>query len=206
MSIEAKRQVIRALWRDKMHVEATALELSPAAVRASFEHIWQPAELLVAELEVFPEGLLRIWQEATRGHLIFTHRASLYVPGVQPWRSGTLESVCYISLADWHQDRGSAMRALFNLFDHLLGSAATAEGLWLSEGGGITPALREVGVRFKQVYALGYGREELDVHTAHDYWAHTLWLYLTEPQRLNILDPLIYRLYHHTLMDEAFWR
>ena len=54
MPTSTKFQVIRALWREKMHVEPRALELAPATVRDSYAHIWEPAELLMAELEALP--------------------------------------------------------------------------------------------------------------------------------------------------------
>jgi len=188
-----------------MHVEPRALELSPRAVRDSFEHVWEPANRLMAQLEPFPLGLLRMWQGTERGHVVFTHRASCYRPGPQPWRDATLESVCYFSVADLAQGRPGAMLALLNLFDHLLGSGAMEGEAWLSDGAGVTPALREVGARFVQIHALGYGVEELQATTAHDYFAHTLWLYLRDRCRVNTIDPLVHKLYHRALMREEFW-
>ncbi|NLG51117.1 MAG: hypothetical protein GX552_13500 [Chloroflexi bacterium] len=205
MSIAEKRQVLRAIWRDKMHVEPRALELVPRAVAASLEHIWQPAEMWMQELEVWPLGLLRVWRNSERGHLVFTHQASQYCPGEQPWRKRTLESVCYLSLADVCQNPRQATLAQVNLLDHLLGSDAQAGQPWLSDGAGITPPLAEVGARFVRAHALGYGLEELGVTSPHDYFAHTLWLYLSDAQRLNVLDPLVFKLYQSTLMSDAFW-
>lgn len=203
--VAAKQAVLRALWRDKMHVEPRALELSPRAVRDSFQHVWEPAERLMAQLEPLPLGLLRVWQSTGRGHVVFTHRASCYRPRPQPWRDTALESVCYFSVADLAQGKPGAMLALLNLLDHLLGSGAVEGEPWLSDGAGLTTALREVGVRFAQILTLGYGVEELGATTAHDYFAHTLWLYLRDRRRLNTIDPLVYKLYHRTLMREEFW-
>jgi len=205
MLIEEKRSALRAIWRDKMHVEPRTLQLVPAHIARSYEHIWQPADVLMAEIEVLPLGLLRVWQGSERGHLVFTHRPSGYQPGQQPWRDTSLESVCYLSLADLREDKGRAIRAVFNLLDHLLGSEALEGGLWLSDGNGLTPALREVGARFAKIYALEYGRAELGAKTAHDYLAQTLWLYLHDAGQLNVLDPLVHKLYRNTLMDEGFW-
>jgi len=204
MLLEEKRSALRAIWRDKMHVEPRALQLVPAHVARSYEHIWQPAELLMAELEALPLGLLRLWQGSERGHVVFTHRPSGYQPGRQPWRDATLESVCYLSLTNLREDKRHAMLALFNLLDHLLGSDGLEGKPWLSDGGGTTPALRDVGARFARIYALGYGRAEL-AETAHDYLAQTLWLYLHDARQLNVLDPLVHKLYRNTLMHEGFW-
>jgi hypothetical protein len=206
MPLKEKRSALRAIWRDKMHVEPRALQLLPAHVARSYEHIWQPAQLVMAELEVLPLGLLRLWQGSERGHVVFTHRPSGYQPGRQPWHDTTLESACYLSLTDLREDKRHAMRAVFNLLDHLLGSDAREGGPWLSDGAGSTPALRDVGARFAKIYALGYGQAELGAETTHDYLAQTLWLYLRDPRQLNVLDPLVHKLYHNTLMNEGFWQ
>lgn len=203
---EEKKRVLRAIWRSKMHVEPTALELSPPDVRSRFAHIWEPSQVLGSDLEVFPLGLLRTWQRSARGHLIFTHRATRYQPETHLWHGRTFEGVCFLSVSDLCASRKRALLALMNLFDHLLGSDAQEGQPWLSDGAGINYALREVGRRFIEVYALGYGKRELGVETARDYLAHTLWAYLHDPRRLNVLDPLVYRLYQHTLMSEGFWR
>lgn len=205
MSASQKQSILRAIWREKMHVEPRALDLSPPVVRDAFEHVWQPAELLMKDLEHLPAGMLRTWRDRERGHLVFTHRPSRYRPGPQPWRQATIESVCYLSMTDLARDKRSALLALFNLFDHLLGSGARLGEPWLSDGGGISEGLRQVGARFVRTHSLGYGLPELGVSTAHDYFAHTLWLYLHDPRRLNVLDPLAFKLYRQTLMNEGFW-
>jgi hypothetical protein len=97
------------------------------------------------------------------------------------------------------------MWATLALVDHLLGSQAASAGPWFSEGQGVTPRLQGAAERLAALYALGYGAEELEATTARDYFARTLALYLTLPQRLNVLAPHVYRLYHHDLMREGWW-
>ncbi len=211
MSIEVKRQTLRAIWRNKMHVEPRALELSSAMVRAAYRHIWEPAQIWMRDLERFPPGLLRVWKASERGHLVFTHGSSGYRPGLQLWHDSALESVCYLSLTDIQQHRKGAMLAQLHLFDHLLGSRATENEPWLSDGEGITEGLHQVALRFVRLHALGYGADELGLGAshgspAHDYFAHTLWLYLADPRRLNVIHPLLCKLYRSTLMREDFWR
>ena len=203
--LDAKRQTLRALWRDKMHVEPQALERSPVAVRASYAHIWEPAEVWMQALEVLPLGLLCLWGDCSHGHLVFTAQASEYRPGAQIWQGKTLESVCYLSLADLRQNSRHAMWATLALVDHLLGSQAQPDGLWFSDGQGVTPHLRAAAARFVALHVLGYGAEELKAATARDYFAHALELYLTLPQRLNVLAPQMYRLCRHELMNEVWW-
>jgi len=197
--------ILRSIWRDKIHVEPRALELTSPAVRQRFEHIWQPAELFLRELQSLPPGLLRIWEQSQRGHIVFTHLDSVYCAGPQPWRENTLESVCYLSVKDWAQDRMPAWLAFFRLLDHLLGSDAQESAPSFSDGGGLTPALREAAGRFVAIHQLGYGHRELGISVAGDYFAHTLWLGLNDPQRLNTLDPLVLQLYRQTLLHPEFW-
>lgn len=205
MPEQAVAGVLRALWREKLHVEPTALDLAPAAIAASYAHIWQPAEVLLAELEPLPAGLLSFWLGAPRGHVVLTHQASCYRPGPQPWHAGTLESVSYVSVVDLRRDKAAAIGVVLNLLDHLWGGWAAVGQPYLSDGAGVSAALSSVGQRFVELYALGYGRESLGADSARDYLARTLWLYLHDPQRLNVLDPLLCKLYRHTLLNPAFW-
>lgn len=205
MTANDKERVMRALWRDKMHVEPRALELAPAAVRRSYEHVFHPTELVLEGLRAFPEGLLRLWRTCPRGHAVFTHLSSRYAPGPQPWRDGTLTSVAYISIVELRRDRPVAWRALLGLIDHLLGGACDEARPRFSQGAGITPELTEAARRFVRIAELGYAAEELGATDAGEYLTRTLWLYLQEPGRLNVLDPLAHRLYHGTLMADDFW-
>jgi hypothetical protein len=202
---DERRLVLRAVWRERLHVERGMLEALPRAVAARFEHVWQPADLLLDELAPFPTGLLRLWLAAPGGHVLLTQRPSAYAPGAQPYGDGTLEGLCLVSVADLVDDREAAMLALMRMLDHVLGGGAAAGAPFLSDGGGVTEALREVGQRFARIHELGYGHDELGAVTAGDYFARSLWLYTQDPRRLNVLDPQAHRLYRHTIMSEAFW-
>jgi len=202
---DSHTSVLRALWRDKMHVEPAALDLVPASIRATYDHILQPAEILMADLQALPLGLLLFWKDCSPGHLVFTHRPSRYRPGPQPWRDGALDGLCELSIVELRQDRASVFRALFNLLDHLLGSCGASDGAWLSDGAGVTADLRRLGERLARIYALGHWRGEFPALDAHDYLAHAWWLYIDDPRRLNTADPLVHRLLSTTLMDEGFW-
>jgi hypothetical protein len=200
-----KEGVLRALWRDKMHVEPRALEMAPAAIQRSYEHAFHPTELVLEGLRALPVGLLRLWWACPRGHAVYTHLPSRYAPGPQPWREGTLTSVAYVSIVELRRDPRAAWRALLELVDHLLGGACDEARPRFSQGAGITPELAEAARRFTSISELGYAAESLRTSDAADYWVQTLWLYLQEPLRLNVLDPLVYRLYHSALMDDSFW-
>ena len=157
--------VLRALWRDKMHVEPRALELAPAAVRRSFEHAFHPTTLVLDGLRDLPTGLLRLWWACPRGHVVFTHLPSRYAPGPQPWRDGTLTAVAYVSIVELRPELSGAdpfspWRALLDLIDHLLGGACDAARPRFSQGAGITPDLADAARRFAEIAALGYAAEE----------------------------------------------
>ncbi|MHB0857542.1 MAG: hypothetical protein ACYC5M_08225 [Anaerolineae bacterium] len=199
-------RVLRALWRDRMHVEPRALELSPARIRDRYAHLLAPADRLLDLLEPFPTGLLAFWLSCEAGHVVFTHRPSHYEHGPQPWRDGTLSAVCYVSVTDLQDDQDAALRCLIHLLDHLMGSRGVEEGgLCFSEGGGVTARLTEAARRFQQLEKLGYGRDAVEAPTAAAYLADTLLLYLRDPQRLNVLDPLAFKLYRTTILSEDFW-
>jgi len=202
---ESKRQVLRALWRTKMHVEPRALEQSAASVSASYAHIWEPATLWMQALEALPLGLLRLWESCPRGHLVFTAQESGYRAGREQWHGMTLEGVCALSLADVGGNNRRAMWATLALVDHLLGSAAAPNGGWFSEGQGVTPPVQNAASRFVALYRLGYGADELEAANAREYFAHSLELYMSLPQRLNALAPQVYWLYRRALMREAWW-
>ena len=200
-----KEGLLRALWRDKMHVEPRALAMAPAAIQRSYEHTFHPTELVLEGLRAFPAGLLQLWWACPRGHAVFTHLASRYAPGPQPWREGVLPSVAYVSIVELRRDPRAAWRALLELVDHLLGGACDEARPRFSQGVGITPGLADAARRFVAISSLGYAAGVLGTADAADYWAETLWLYLQEPLRLNVLDPLAYRLYRSALMDDGFW-
>lgn len=203
--VEAKRSVLRALWRDKLHVEKDALAHSPAEVASAYAHVWEPAQVWLEALQALPLGLLRLWAEGARGHLLFASQPSGYAPGVQDWQGQRLEGLCRLSLADVRGNTRRAMWTTLALLDHLLGSQAAPDGPWFSQGAGITPSLRAAAERYVALYSLGYGAEELEAPDAATYFAHSLELYLTLPRRLNVLAPQVYRLYRSTLLRESWW-
>ncbi|NLG27716.1 MAG: hypothetical protein GX557_07370, partial [Chloroflexi bacterium] len=65
--------------------------------------------------------------------------------------------------------------------------------------------LQAAAERYQRVWALGYGAQELGAATARDYWARSLELYLTQPRRLSVLAPQLYRFYHTGLLRESWW-
>jgi hypothetical protein len=206
MPVEESLSMVRAIWRDRMHTEPGALERSPQRVQARFAHAWAPAEIVTQHLQGMPAGWLRLWMQSERGHLVFTHQSSRYVPGPQAWRDGLLDGVAYLSVTDLAEAPDVALACLLHLLDHLLGCGARTGGAWFSEGAGLCSALQDAAQRFQHCHTLGYSHQALGVDSAPDYFAYSILLYLRDRQRLNTLDPVLDRLYAFTLWQEHFWR
>jgi len=191
---------------DRIHVAPRALELSSPVAQQRFPHIWAPLDDLIGKLRALPTGLVRFWLQQPAGHVVITHLSSRYAPGEQRLKRQGLHNVAYIRVSDLAQDSLEALVPVGHLLDHLLGSSGTEEGLWLSDGGGVNPSLREVGARVVKLFPLGYGFDEAACQDVHAYFARSLALYLQDRRALNVADPLIEKLLRTTLLSESFWR
>ncbi|MFO7695631.1 MAG: hypothetical protein R6X16_00550 [Anaerolineae bacterium] len=200
----SKRSLLDELWRDRIHTDPQALERVPAAIRQNLTSIWEPAECVRARLADLPEGLLSLWIDSQRGHLVLTHLPSRYVTGIQQWRGRDLDGVCYLSATDVLQHPYAAFAALGDLIDHLLGSGG--EAACLADGEGATPVLRTLAERLAALHRLGYATPIESADTPRAYFSHTWALYMTDPVTLNTLDPLAYRFYRHALMAQSWWK
>ena len=201
-----KARTLEQLKIDKIHVAPRALELSSAAAQRRFKHIWAPLEDLATRLRSLPPGLVRFWLDQTGGHVIVTHLPSRYEPGGQALKRQVLRNVAYVRMSDLAAGSLEALVPIGHLLDHLLGSSGMVDGLWLSEGGGTNPALREVGERIVKLFPLGYGFDEAACRDVRTYFARSLALYLHDRGALNVVDPQIEKLLRTTLFSGAFWR
>lgn len=193
------RSLLRALKRERMHVEPRALEMSRPPVRSCFAHVWAPADLVLQRLAAWPPGLLAFWLAAPRGHIVFSAQPSAY-PATVTAGGILLPAAARLGLEDLARDPRPANEALARLMDHLLGSLAVEGGPWLSDGAGATPALRAVGERLHALARLGYGPSE-----PHAYFAWAFTTYWHDRRALNAADPLVERLLRTTLCHPAFW-
>jgi hypothetical protein len=137
---------------------------------------------------------------------MITHLPSHYEPGEQAFRRLRLRNVAFVRLSELAEGSLEAMVPLGHMLDHLLGSGGTVDGLWLSNGGGISPALRQVGGRVRELFPLGYGFDEAACCDARSYFARSLALYLHDRRALNVADPQIERLLRTTVFSGSFWR
>lgn len=190
---------------DRVHVAPRALELSPRAAWQRFVHIWAPLTELLTQLQALPAGLVRFWLKQPGGHVVITHLPSRYEAGEQWLKHQALRNVAYVAVSDLAQGSLEALVPIGHLLDHLLGNAGTGEGPWLSEGGGVSPALRQVGMQVAELFPLGYGFDEAACSDARVYFARSLALYLHDRRTLNVRDPLMEKVLRTTLFSDAFW-
>jgi len=200
-----KVALLQALWRERLHAEPTCLELSTPEVRGRLQTVWDPGRLFLEQIASLPSGMLSLWYETPRGHVVFTHQPSRYLPGPQQWRDRSFVAVCYVRVADLMGDEGGGFLVFAEFLDHLLGSAAVEGGGRFSEGVAVRPRLAEAARRFARDEALGYGHEALGATSPGAYFCRCLWLYLTDAQRLNVLDPNIHKLFAGTLFQPQAW-
>jgi len=198
--------VWKSVWRRKLHLEPTALERSPATVRAAYDHGWVASDLLRDTLAPFPTGLLRWWSDLDAGHVVFTHGPSRYCSGISLWRDNAFAGICFLLLGDMLWKPDIALTTWLCMLDHLLGSRGRPSGERFSDGMGASPRLAEAAQRFARAFALGYGAEEFGRQDAQSYFVLALTLFCVEPKRLAIVDPLTERLLRQSLFAETFWQ
>jgi hypothetical protein len=199
-------QVLLQLKAERLHVAPRALDLSPTEAQQRFAHLWMPLEELSSRLKALPTGLVRFWLQQPTGHVVIIHLASRYEPGEHRLKHDVLRNVAFVGVSDLAQASLEALVPIGHWLDHLLGNAGADEGLWLSEGGGASPALHEVGARVAELFPLGHGFDAQACTDARTYFARSLALYWHDRRALNAADPLLERLLRTTLCAEAFWR
>lgn len=183
-----------------------ALDLAPPEARRRFPHLWAPLEELSSRLKALPTGLARFWLQQPAGHVVVTHLASRYEPGEGLLKHQVLWDIAYVGISDLAQGSLEALVPIARCLDHLLGNGGAIAGLWLSEGGGATPALQRVGARVAELFPLGHGFDEQSRTDVRTYFARSLALYWHDRHALNAADPLLERLLRTTLCADSFWR
>lgn len=187
---------MRALLSDKLHAFPGAGDHSPGAL----------LKALLRQLTPLPTALLRWWAAHPRGHVVITGQGRGYVPGPQTAGAYTLDGVAWVSAEAVLSKDAGPLEAVAHLLDHLLGCHGEEGGPWLSEGGGISPAWREVGARLHDLFALGYGPTPETQTDPRAYFAWGFALSLRDSRSLNVMDPRLQRFLHATLLSERFWR
>ena len=182
------------------------LTRSSPRVRGVFDHAWAPIKILAQQVGCLPVALWEYLLSCTGGFVTICGGESRYVPGPATIRRQRVHNVAFVSVSDLAGDNEQPLHVLGHLIDHYLGCGGEANGDWLSEGGGVTPAWQQAGARLPRLFALGYGVDEIAESGVRDYFAQSLAIYCGDRRRLNVADPQIYRWFRSTLWNEAFWR
>jgi len=182
------------------------LERLPPAARSAYAHDWAPVQVLGRHLAGLPPALwdaLLAWES---GYAVLVSGESSYHPGAFAFRGQPWKGIAFISLEDLAgRSAGLVLHVVGHLVDHHLGCGGAEQGTWLSEGGGMTPAWREAGLRLARLFDLGYGLDEVARSNARDYFAQSLVAYCCDRRRLTAADPQIAKWFRTTLWDPAFW-
>ena len=200
-----KEPLLRQLTREKVHIEPETLRLSPPSVQRHYSNAWAPVRQMVRILSALPLELLRWWADTPRGHVVITHVPTSYAEGPYELRNETVENVARVCLTDLQRAPRLALAPVASLFDHLMGSYGVPEGDWLSDGAGVVAELKEIGTRVGEYASLGYLEELAEAPGSREYFSAAVTLYLTEPDRLNVVDPRMYRLLRNSILAEPFW-
>ena len=204
MSTPENHAALRALLRDKVHIQPGTLARLPTSEAARLRSPLDLGRLLLAPLGRAPLELLRFWGGHPRGHAVVTPLRHVYAPGLQPVGRRQYDGVAWVAAQRLLAESGLA-GPLASLLDHLLGSDGQPDGPRLSDGGsGRSAAWAEVGQRLQRQFALGYAPPEAS--SPHAYFAWGLRIFLADQPGLSVIDPGLERLLRTTLFDSAFWR
>jgi hypothetical protein len=204
MSTPETDAALRALLREKVHIQPGTLARLPTHQAARLRGPLDLGRLLLAPLDRAPVELLRFWVGHPRGHAVINPLRHSYAPGLQPVGRRELDGVAWISARHLLAEPGLA-GPLAGLLDHLLGSDGEPGGPNLSDGAGRSAAWAEVGHRLLRQFSLGYAPPEAAA-TADRYFAWGLRAFLADAPGLGVADPGLERLLRTTLFDSMFWQ
>lgn len=201
---------LRRLLHTKIHLAPELSRHRSGPIAGRLQNRWQGAVALAELLVGLPETALTWWSRHPVGHLVLTAagptRRPQYQAGPTTVGRRSLAGVAYVPLMQVLDDPVAATAVALLPLDHLLGCGGLPEGLWLSQGGGVTPAWMEVGADVHQLFGLGYGSREEARRSAAVYLADGLALTLHRRREANTQDPKLERLLDRTVLNEAFWQ
>lgn len=195
---------MRALLREKVHVQSNVLARLPSTEAAALHSPLDLGRFLLTPLTAAPPDLLRFWSEHPRGHVVIAATQHGYTAGWQQAGRQRYEAVAWVAARRLLHEPGLAA-PLAALFDHLLGSDAATDGPRLSEGAGRNTSWGEVGQALAQQAALGYAPSSVAA-TPSAYFAWGLAAYLQDARALSVQDPGLERLLRTTVFSATFWQ
>lgn len=196
----------RALLQHKIHVDPGAWVQSDAGVRSRLTSAWTAALRLVDLLGGMPEDALNWWAHHPRGHVLLTGNEEGYCLGERISGDRRLAAVALVPLQWIVTQPNQAVTAALYVIDHLLGCDGEPSGGWLSDGSGRSQRWHRIGRQIAALFPLGYGISDAAQQDPHKYLAEAVWLALDDRSQLNVADPKLERLLHHSLLNPGFWR
>lgn len=163
-------------------------------------------QTLEQQLTCLPPALWVFLLDIECGHVVIHHGDSEYRLGPATIRRQRVRNLACISIEDLAEDNECPLHILGHLIDHHLGCRGEEQGRWLSDGGGSEPLWRAAGERLPQLFALGYGIDEIARRNVREYFAQSLAFYCRDRSKLNVADPQIDRWIRSTLFRRSFWR
>jgi len=204
MSSSENQMTLRALLREKVHIQPGTLTRLPSSQAARLRSPLDLGRLLLAPLAGAPLALLDFWIGHPRGHVVVNPLRHEYLAGVQPVGRRSYDGVAWAAAQRLLTEPGLA-DPLAHLLDHLLGSDGAAEGRRLSDGAGRNAAWEEVGRRLQRQFNLGYAPAAA-AQSPERYLAWGLRAFLADAAGLSVIDPGLERLLRTSLFDAGFWR
>jgi hypothetical protein len=215
MSDNSTRQALlrEARRRKKLYPSTAALQLAglwfpgpnpTQALRRALDQVvaFLPAGLL-ERFVTHPAGYVIVVPQVPPG---LPPRTSCYLEGEVPIEGQVFRNVACVLGQDLGWGSGVAQHELTHLLDHLLGSDGQPEGICLSEGGGVTPALRELGRQLQVLYQDRPPGDYRDWIGPRGYLARAAQCYCVRPAALQEEDPAMYHFLDDVLLAEAFWQ
>ncbi|MGB9722569.1 MAG: hypothetical protein ACP5OO_07635 [Chloroflexia bacterium] len=212
-AVEREALLEEARRRKKLYPTTRALWLAglwfpgPEPVRAL-------RKALDEVLAFLPLALLSHLVAHTAGHVIVVPhvpaglrpRRSCYVEGEVYVEGRTFRNPVFLLGADLAGGWGVGPHEVAHLLDHLLGSDGRPEGAYLSEGGGVTPFLRELGGELHRLYLNRPPGGYRDGIGPRGYLARSVQAYVVRPEEIRSKDPAMYAFLDEVLLAESFWK
>lgn len=204
MSTPETHAALRALLRDKVHIQPGTLSRLPTQQAARLRSPLDLGRRLLAPLDRAPLELLRFWAAHPRGHAVVNPLRHEYVAGVQPVGRREFDGVAWVAARQLLAEPGLAS-SLAGLLDHLLGSDGEPDGPKLSDGAGRSVVWAEIGRQLQRQWRLGYA-PPVAAATSQDYLTWGLRTFLADAPGLSVVDPGLERLLRSSVFDSHFWQ
>ena len=195
----------RLLQQRKCHLGKGLSKSLPPAVYRSLKSLWEPVLVFVDMLSPLPGPLVELWAMVPNGHLLFSAGPSAYKPEAVAVGDRTLVAVATIGIQQLMNGEIEPLIATGRLIDHLLGSYCEPGRPKLTDGSSVLgDKVSAIGLEIQELWELGYGPEWVE-NTPADYFAWGFAEFIRDRKRLNVVDPLLEKLFRHKLFSVQFW-